>query len=504
MLSRDLANNLVLSLTAMIFCLGGIIVFLFVRQGRPLDSIALALSDTRVREQIVKELIAQSPGIIDTFQDPMVGYVYQANLRQRQFGGVSYSSNQWGIREKEYPLEKPKDTMRVVLLGDSYINGNGVNSEQRIGVYLEKYLREKALVKGLNVECLHIAMPGWNVLAEAAYLRRQLYVLRPDLVIHFVVPNDLDDITGVRGFGVPAALTPQYPMRAGVIVKRDYSETQLGVPLWNYYLTFGLDWESRNRYALAGEAIRLLSSAIEEYNGQYVLVNNMMDVLPVGIEQFGQYVQPGHIVSMPYSFSQDNRYRISKSDLHWNPAGHEMVAVFCYALIQKMNLLKNESFSKWQTATDLLDAWQQQVEEELAGLQERIEVQAHRMNSSIVFDEITPRMAGQIYGGIYKDGVGPYVSVALHNLGSGELFAQGKFLEAKNLEGKKIDVYVEDQQLGSITVMPGKDFSFRWKISPKFKGKRILNVRFVSEDYIYSETALREPLSFRLHVVAIQ
>ena len=69
---------------------------------------------------------------------------------------------------------------RVVLLGDSFVFGYKTDQEDRLGVFLRRYLRERASDTAAEVECLHVAISSWNVQAECAYVRRQLGALRPE------------------------------------------------------------------------------------------------------------------------------------------------------------------------------------------------------------------------------------------------------------------------------------------------------------------------------------
>ena len=99
---------------------------------------------------------------------------------------------------------------------------------------------------------LHLGLAGWNLHAECAWLRRQLGLLRPDLVVHVTYQNDTNDSQTARGFGAMAAHTTQRD--PSTIVTRAWpgflGYRDLG------YLTHGLDHESRSRYAEAADRRR--------------------------------------------------------------------------------------------------------------------------------------------------------------------------------------------------------------------------------------------------------
>ena len=69
--------------------------------------------------------------------------------------------------------------MRVVLLGDSYVYGNKVMADERLGVHLESFLNDRKAAGDVEVECLHIGIPSWNILSECAYIRRTITDYEP-------------------------------------------------------------------------------------------------------------------------------------------------------------------------------------------------------------------------------------------------------------------------------------------------------------------------------------
>ncbi|KKW38861.1 MAG: hypothetical protein UY85_C0021G0011 [Candidatus Peribacteria bacterium GW2011_GWB1_54_5] len=46
------------------------------------------------------------------------------------YWGGAYTTNSYGFRGKEIPLEKPANTVRVLVVGDSVSFGHGVNDNQ--------------------------------------------------------------------------------------------------------------------------------------------------------------------------------------------------------------------------------------------------------------------------------------------------------------------------------------------------------------------------------------
>ncbi|MDP6455002.1 MAG: SGNH/GDSL hydrolase family protein [SAR202 cluster bacterium] len=73
---------------------------------------------------------------------PTIGYTFIPGLRARiphEAGGYTVKTNGAGFRcDHEVTPEKPADTFRIALFGDSFTAGDGVNNRQRFGDLLEQ------------------------------------------------------------------------------------------------------------------------------------------------------------------------------------------------------------------------------------------------------------------------------------------------------------------------------------------------------------------------------
>src|SRR5262245_18578736 len=216
-----------------------------------------ALADPALRAELIAELSRNSPGVWDSHNDPEVGRVLQPNLKSAMASGVLTQTNAFGLRERDFELPKPARLLHVVLLGDSFVQGWGVEAEDRLGVPLERFLLEHNTRWKGRLECLHIGVGGWNTIAECAYLRRTLSDLAPDLVIHVLVNNDLDDQMGARGFGGLASFAPLAWSHTDALVTHTFP-TAFSSPRNTNYLLMGADYESRHRYEEMATAIAKL------------------------------------------------------------------------------------------------------------------------------------------------------------------------------------------------------------------------------------------------------
>lgn len=88
---------------------------------------------------------------------------------------------------KEYPIPKPKNVTRIILLGDSFVFGLGVNDSDTLSSLLESLLSNKSF------EVINLGVGGYNPLLSVQRLERIGLKYEPDLVILGYVNNDYED-----------------------------------------------------------------------------------------------------------------------------------------------------------------------------------------------------------------------------------------------------------------------------------------------------------------------
>lgn len=103
---------------------------------------------------------------------------------------VEQSINSLGYRGPARALEKPPDTLRILLVGDSYTFGVGRPEHETIAAELEGVL-EGAVPQ--RVEVLNFGVPGLNI--EEAFEQYSRFASRweHDLVLYLLFSNDLND-----------------------------------------------------------------------------------------------------------------------------------------------------------------------------------------------------------------------------------------------------------------------------------------------------------------------
>ena len=99
---------------------------------------------------------------------------------------VTYEINENGLRGKKYPLEKPNDVYRIMILGDS--NGFGWGNEE------EKHFAALIDSRYENVQVINLSLSGYGTDQEYIRFVKEGLQYKPDLVIVQVTPNDFEEI----------------------------------------------------------------------------------------------------------------------------------------------------------------------------------------------------------------------------------------------------------------------------------------------------------------------
>jgi hypothetical protein len=107
-----------------------------------------------------------------------------------------------GLRDVEHEFAKPPGTFRILLLGDSYMEGLQVELEQTFARVLEREL----LTRGRRVEVINASASEWGTDNELVYLREEGFRYEPDLVLlAFTNANDVRSNSPTLNMRVPDA-----------------------------------------------------------------------------------------------------------------------------------------------------------------------------------------------------------------------------------------------------------------------------------------------------------
>ena len=130
--------------------------------------------------------------------DPRLSFVHRLN-RSAFLMGVPFSTNSAGLRDREFPREKPPGVYRIVWLGDSTAVGWGVPLAGTAPKILE---RELNATGGGRFEVLNSGVGNYNTVQEVEHYVTIDRAFHPDLVILEYFINDAEPVPRERTAGL--------------------------------------------------------------------------------------------------------------------------------------------------------------------------------------------------------------------------------------------------------------------------------------------------------------
>ncbi len=121
--------------------------------------------------------------------NPILGFELKANCRSNapDFIQTYERTNSYGQRDKERTLEKPDGVRRILLLGDSVVEGYGLRESETISNQL------KDLYDDPSTEVLNFGVSAYCTRAEIEMLETKGLQFDPDVVVLVFVENDFDN-----------------------------------------------------------------------------------------------------------------------------------------------------------------------------------------------------------------------------------------------------------------------------------------------------------------------
>jgi len=137
---------------------------------------------------------AKLADIIKPSRYPGIIYELRPNIKTT-FINVQVETNSQGWRGKLYPIDKNKNTIRIITIGDSHMFGWGVSDDKKYTSVLEDMLNSEFPEK--KWEIINTAVPGYNTYMEIDTLKNKALVYKPDIVI-MALPAEPDGIKVTR------------------------------------------------------------------------------------------------------------------------------------------------------------------------------------------------------------------------------------------------------------------------------------------------------------------
>ncbi|MFZ5892329.1 MAG: SGNH/GDSL hydrolase family protein [Myxococcota bacterium] len=196
-------------------------------------------------------------------EDPLIGHEHRPHARSFLMG-VNVQTNSVGHRDREIPIERRPGVARIVMLGDSFIEGWGVRFEETISKRLERLFAEA----GEPSEVMNTGVGNYNTVMEVrAFLTRDAR-FKPDLVVLNYTFNDAEP---VPHYSAPNLLLRHSEAAVFVLGSLDSGFRLLNVRLpWDRYY---LGLYQQPGWARARAAIAELSAHCSRNGSRLMLVS---------------------------------------------------------------------------------------------------------------------------------------------------------------------------------------------------------------------------------------
>jgi lysophospholipase L1-like esterase len=138
------------------------------------------------------ELGARAAGFgrrVVTVPDARVGFRLVPNQVRTTPRGQHILINSHGMRDEEFPRQKPAGEYRVLLLGDSLTFGIDVEQDE---IFAQRLHRSLANRHGGKVRVMNGAVQGYDSSNERDWLYTFGFDFEPDLVVVMFYPNDIE------------------------------------------------------------------------------------------------------------------------------------------------------------------------------------------------------------------------------------------------------------------------------------------------------------------------
>lgn len=145
--------------------------------------------------------------------DSYTGYRFQPNQKLSRFGKrIEY--NQYSQRSNPIKLEKPQGTLRILMVGDSVLNGGSPIDQAQI---ITERLKSKLQTSEKPIEILNASAGSWGIGNHLGYLR-EFGTFQSDAVILQIGTHDLTQPTSKSD---RVGHDPNYPTHSPVLAMQE-------------------------------------------------------------------------------------------------------------------------------------------------------------------------------------------------------------------------------------------------------------------------------------------
>lgn len=260
--------------------------------------------------------------------DPQIGYLVAPSQQTRRFGKL-IAINQYAMRSPEIAATRPANTLRVLMLGDSIINGGWWTDQANT---IPSLLQQQLASTHADAEVLNASANSWAPRNELAYLQR--FGSFQAQVIVLVI--NTDDLFGTAPASVVVGRDRNYPDRQPPFALAEAVSRYLlkprPIPL------AAVQAEGGDRVGFNLEAIQQIQKIAAQNNAKFILVMTPLfrEIGSLGprdyeqkarqrLQAFTEAEQILFIDFLPIFNALPDPSRLYHDQIHLNLAGNQQV-----------------------------------------------------------------------------------------------------------------------------------------------------------------------------------
>lgn len=248
--------------------------------------------------------------------------------------------NSDGFRDQEYSIEKPANTSRIIVLGDSVTFGLGLEINETYSKILENKINSK---NKKMYEVMNLGVPGYNTLDEVEFFKEVGLKYSPNIVIIGFLSNDVVDSLEIERraqllINQKPSTINEYEHNAQVFNSNYEATVDLENELSSNETMFNYYWEK-----LVEQPLDDLATINKAKNFTVILVplccSSMQKEnarLSEIAKRYGWYFIDINGELFRYKFTT---LTVGKKDPHYNYFANELIASKLYEYMQSKNLI---------------------------------------------------------------------------------------------------------------------------------------------------------------------
>jgi hypothetical protein len=127
-------------------------------------------------------------------------YLHGTSPTGESYEYILVSTNAEGFRDYDHAVEKPRKSVRVACVGDSFMFGMDIQQKDTIPTLLEKALNEQTDANAVHFEVFNFGLPGLNFEGMGRVTQTFAMKYQPDVVVYSYISDDISryDVISVR------------------------------------------------------------------------------------------------------------------------------------------------------------------------------------------------------------------------------------------------------------------------------------------------------------------